>query len=456
MAEESKPIPPPEPQSAADSSTDARRETSASTNGIVEDVPESALEDAPNAPEKDSRKDMPSKGGNDSRTDAKQNAAGDFGGSDTPTRSPGTIRRKWILPVIVGTALISAGIGGVAVFLAKDPAQQEIQSVVDGLEARITEHEAELAERSAQIDDLRAALAAADSQIAGLKTAWEENSARIAELRAMIPDGTAIEVSVRELRNAGEAAMSEFDRFDAALTALRDRIDSVEAQPIPIGALPEEIADAYDRQFAEILSEVDDRFAEMQEALAGRLAEINAARAAAAQSEQDARLAETTAAARGALARIVLALDSGKSFAEEVGLLQETSGLAPPVELFAVAEDGVPTRDELAEAFPEAARLALDAATADAVENGNISSMRAFLRSQLGLRSLEPREGDSPDAVLSRAESAVRADDLDAALAEIAALPQAGRDRFADWIMLAELRRGALGAVTVLSAQIGK
>ncbi len=455
MAEESKPIPPPEPQSAADSSTGARPETSASTNGIVEDVPESALEDAPDAPEKDSRKYVPSKGGNDSRTDAKQNAAGDFGGSDTPTRNPGTIRRKWILPVIVGTALISAGIGGVAVFLAKDPAQQEIQSVVDGLEARLAEHEAELAERSAQIDDLRAALAAADSQIAGLKTAWEEDSARIAELRALIPDGAAIEASVRELRNTGESAMSEFDRFDAALTALRDRIDSVEAQPIPIGALPEEIANAYDRQFAEILGEVDDRFAEMQEALDGRLSEINAARAAAEQSEQDARLAETTAAARGALARIVSALDSGDSFVEELGLLQETSGLAPPGGLFAVAEDGVPTRDELAEAFPESARLALDAATADAVENGNISPIRAFLRSQLGLRSLEPREGDSPDAVLSRAESAVRADDLDAALAEIAALPQAGRDRFADWIVLAELRRGALGAVTVLSAQIG-
>jgi len=51
-------------------------------------------------------------------------------------------------------------------------------------------------------------------------------------------------------------------------------------------------------------------------------------------------------------------------------------------------------------------------------------------------------------------EAAVRAGDLGAALGEIATLPQVGRDRFADWIALAELRRDALEAVADLSARL--
>jgi len=62
---------------------------------------------------------------------------------------------------------------------------------------------------------------------------------------------------------------------------------------------------------------------------------------------------------------------------------------------------------------------------------------------------------DHPDAVRSRAGAAAIEDDIDTALAEIAVLPQSGRDRFADWIAQAELRRGALNAVETLSVQLG-
>jgi hypothetical protein len=65
----------------------------------------------------------------------------------------------------------------------------------------------------------------------------------------------------------------------------------------------------------------------------------------------------------------------------------------------------------------------------------------------LNARSLEPREGDDPDAVLSRVEAAARAGDIAAALAEIEALPEVAREPLADWIDRAEAHRAAQAAL---------
>ena len=79
---------------------------------------------------------------------------------------------------------------------------------------------------------------------------------------------------------------------------------------------------------------------------------------------------------------------------------------------------------------------------------------QAFLRTQVGARSLEAREGDDPDAVLSRAEAALARGDIAAALDEIATLPAVGQDAMADWVALAETRRTALAAAADLAAQL--
>lgn len=78
----------------------------------------------------------------------------------------------------------------------------------------------------------------------------------------------------------------------------------------------------------------------------------------------------------------------------------------------------------------------------------------AFFRTQLGTRSLEPKEGDDPDAILSRAEAALKAGQLDTALAELAAMPEAGQPALAPWIASANARRDALAAATELSQQL--
>lgn len=73
---------------------------------------------------------------------------------------------------------------------------------------------------------------------------------------------------------------------------------------------------------------------------------------------------------------------------------------------------------------------------------------------QLGARSVTPREGDDPDAVLSRAEAAVVDGQLDAALAEIAALPETARAEMAGWEAAAAKRLSAMRAAETLAQSL--
>jgi hypothetical protein len=69
-----------------------------------------------------------------------------------------------------------------------------------------------------------------------------------------------------------------------------------------------------------------------------------------------------------------------------------------------------------------------------------VDRFTAFLQGQVAGRAIEPREGDGPDAVLSRAQAAVSAGELETALAEISALPEAAQAEMADWVAQAEAR----------------
>ena len=75
-------------------------------------------------------------------------------------------------------------------------------------------------------------------------------------------------------------------------------------------------------------------------------------------------------------------------------------------------------------------------------------------RHQIGGRAVAPRDGDDPDAVLSRVGAAVAGGDLEAALAEIAALPQGARDVLAPWVADVEARRAAEAGLAALTAAL--
>ena len=125
-----------------------------------------------------------------------------------------------------------------------------------------------------------------------------------------------------------------------------------------------------------------------------------------------------------------------------------------PAALSGPAEDGLPTLSQLQASFPDAARAALDAAIRADTGSEAGDRLFSFLRVQTGMRSLTPREGDDPDAILSRAEAALRGGDLGTVLTELEGLPETGRSEMTGWEDVARVRLEALAAAEALSSSL--
>lgn len=220
---------------------------------------------------------------------------------------------------------------------------------------------------------------------------------------------------------------------------LAQRIDALEARPAAEGGsgYPQAQADLEAAQ-----AELD----QIRQALEAQRSEIAALTAAKAEEEQAARDSARALMQRAALTRVQTALDTGAPFADALAELQET-GAEVPDALSQPAQDGVATLASLQSAFPDLARDALRAAR----QQTGATGFGGFLETQLGLRSLQPREGDDPDAILSRAEAAVQSGDLNRALTELEALPEAAATVLADWRMQAQARLATVAAAQDLS-----
>jgi uncharacterized coiled-coil protein SlyX len=252
----------------------------------------------------------------------------------------------------------------------------------------------------------------------------------------------------------------------ARLAAHDSRIKALEA--LPPGTVIEGAATvdpaataALEQQIAALKADMASQGDAARAAVAEVAAAAEAARAALSEAQAEAaRLKDTTAAtsqaaaASAALGRLAAALETGAPFQTAVADLA-ASGHAAPAALADHAATGLPTLASLQADFPDAARAALEMALKADMGDSTTERIATFLRTQVGVRSLEPREGNDPDAVLSRAEAALAAGDLDGALTEIAALPEAGQTAMADWVARAMLRRDAGTALAGLSAAVG-
>ena len=251
------------------------------------------------------------------------------------------------------------------------------------------------------------------------------------------------------------------------LAALEARIASLEvlppgtvlqgatgADPAALASLRQDLAAVH----AEVAAQAGSAAAAVAEvkaaADAARLA-LSDAKAQAERLGSETEAARADAAARAALGRIEAAVETGSPFASAIEALK-SGGVTVPEGLQTGAASGVATLADLRTAFPEAARLALDESLRTNAGGSTIDRLGAFLRTQTGARSLTPREGDDPDAVLSRAEAALREGKLPEALTEIATLPQAGQDAIAPWAEAARLRVAATTALAALAAALGE
>ena len=286
-----------------------------------------------------------------------------------------------------------------------------------------------------------------DKTTADLQATLDEQAARIADLDSKLdtavqgPDLSGIETAQESIAASVSDISNQLADIESQLSTLDSRLTDVEQRPITEGASDSAVA-AYERELRAL-----------QDAMAAQRSEIEAMTAEARELEENAEATAQATMRRAALTRIQTALDAGTGFAPALADLQ-SAGVEVPEALASVADQGVASLTALQESFPDAARRALGASRSVAANEGENGGFSDFLFAQLGGRSLEPKEGNSPDAVLSRAEAALREGRLTDALVELEGLPEKGRAELSDWSGAAAQRLDAIAAAQALGENL--
>jgi hypothetical protein len=233
---------------------------------------------------------------------------------------------------------------------------------------------------------------------------------------------------------------------EAQFVSIEERLVSLEKQPSADGTLQETALLAYQAELDNLRSQV-----EVQAGAA--FAQLETTREEAAAIAETALLTARNAKARAALAQIRSSLDTGAPMTAALAEWAEVMGAPAPDALLSVAE-GVPTLAKLQGDFPPAARQALSDSRSEGASGEVSSGFGSFLREQLNVRSVAPREGDDADAILSRAEAALREGQLETALTEVAALPEIAAAPLAGWVNQAQARADALTAANEISSSL--
>lgn len=290
----------------------------------------------------------------------------------------------------------------------------------------------------AALRDTEDRLAAIEARLEALPTAESMATAAAPglqeDLAALAERTTAMSDQMSGLGDQVTALSDQVTTFDGRLTELLKA--PIEAAG---GATAKALA-AYEAEIAAMRAENAELAGSVRQLAEEANAEVGAAMDRAAQVE-----------ASAALMRIQAALASGDDFATA---LDQFGTIEVPEPLTAVAASGVATLAELQRDFPAAARAALKAAL-EAQASGDVGDrVGAFFQSQLGMRSLEPHEGDDADAILSRAEAALRTGELRVALAELESLPDVAKPAMSGWIDAAAARADALDAARQLEQRL--
>ena len=350
-------------------------------------------------------------------------------------------RRSSILPMLFG-GLVAGAVGFLAAFAlvpglsgqSEDLAR--VQEVADGNAAAISELVAQVDALSAAVSNLPEPVDTSnlESSVTGLESVFADVSQNVSALTQMV-EGSATETSGR------------FDEMVGQLSGLRERIAALEVEDGNANAAQADEAaaqlSAFQADLEALISKAEERIVTAEEKAQAILAEAEAAaEARETEAAEQAALAERQAM----IAELKAAVDAGASYTDILSVL----GSVPP-ELKDHATSGVPTMVALQQSFAPAARSALETSQTIPEDASTGERFTAFLRRQTNARSLAPKDGDDPDAVLSRAEALLSEGKLDDALAEISNLPDDAQNAMSKWRSDAETRQAALQAVESLS-----
>ncbi|MEJ6390182.1 COG4223 family protein [Gymnodinialimonas ulvae] len=303
------------------------------------------------------------------------------------------------------------------------------------------------------------ALTAALEQIEAQQGTISDLQEQVATLANAEPPA-APEVDLSGVESAIAGVSDDVAGVGSAVEALTGRVVALEDRPIFTGEVAEDSAamaeavEALETRLTEERAAAAEAVAEAEAVQAAAAAELqaasDAAQAAIAEAQAEAQATAAATQAQAALSRIQIAMAAGDPFADALGTLPVDA----PDALQAVAETGVPTLEDLQASYPAAARAALAEANRETAGDNVMGGLGAFLQNQIGGRSVVPRDGNDPDAVLSRVGAAVEAGDLSTALTEIAALPEGAKALLADWVGQVQTRADADAALAELAATL--
>ncbi len=273
---------------------------------------------------------------------------------------------------------------------------------------------------------------------AGLRPADSSQSSLTDTIAAQEARIKALEETDPAPAPTDDAALQE---VQALVAELATRVDDLGNRPATEAPAPVDTS-AFEEELAALQSSVETQRDEIQRLLDNALS-VEEATAQAAQA----------ATLQSALGRIVSAVTTGQPFEAEIADLKANGIQDVPPALADTAATGVVTAANLQDRFPDAARASLAAARAASpdVDGGGIGG---FFKQQLGARSVAPRDGDDPDAILSRAEAAMRDGRLADALAEVKALPPEAQEPLSEWLSDAQARHDAQDAVQTLTQRL--
>lgn len=367
-------------------------------------------------------------------------------------KAPAPARRGGFWPLALGGA-VAAGLGAAATLYAlphlppewrpAGGAETAMPGAADLPDRETLMAEAAQAGRQAAEEVLARSgtnVAPSDSTAAGAETDQPQDSAQGPAQDLPQDLAARLEALERQLPQDGvpQDGAPQDDAAEARLAELVQRLDDQQSRLDELAARP-----AFDPEAAGALED------QIQTAAAEARSALDEVRAQTQELQDAAEDSTRRAEAVAAIAALQGALDAGVT-PEEARTALEGVGLEAPEAL----QTPVPALTDLQSEFPEAARAALRASLRETSASGEGNLFTNFLRAQTGARSVAPREGDDPDAILSRADAEVQAGRIDAALTEARALPEPARaaPAMAQWLERATAYSQARSALSDLSS----
>ena len=265
---------------------------------------------------------------------------------------------------------------------------------------------------------------AADALRARIGRSADRRDEDDADERLIDPRGAEVDLAAPRVATLPDEAATE-EELNEALTEVRAdlREDVLAETEARIRTAIEET----EREVESLRAELDEREARSDQRIAQLTDRLEVLQRRDASASQQGVLIL-------ALSNLAGTVERGEPFARQ---LDDVERLAPNARSLNAARpyarEGLPTDRVLSERFQDAARRAL-AAEGRADAEGYFARMMANLRGLFTVRRIGEVEGDTPSAIISRAEAALERDDLAAAVRELGELDGAAAEAFEPWM----------------------